>query len=160
MDQLIPLVKEIYKRIAGTSEEISMFYTSQLQKDNFGEILALHREKDILHQRSTAGIHKDDLAFKLNGNLFKQIASQGQRKSLLFALKLAEYEVIKNNKGFSPILLLDDVFEKLDDNRMGNLLNWVCKENNGQVIITDTHKQRLQEAFVMLGVNGQVIELE
>jgi DNA replication and repair protein RecF len=112
-----------------------------------------------LLQRSNTGIHKDDIGFQLNGQVFKNIASQGQRKSLLFALKLAEYGIIKLNKGFSPILLLDDVFEKLDDNRMRNLLHWVCNENDGQVFITDTHRDRLEETFQLLGVEGQIIEL-
>lgn len=96
---------------------------------------------------------------QLNGQPFKTTASQGQRKSLLFALKLAEFELLKQNKGFAPLLLLDDVFEKLDDNRMNQLLHWVCKENSGQVFITDTHKERLEEAFERLGVAYQVIEL-
>ncbi len=78
---------------------------------------------------------------------------------MLFALKLAEYEIIKEKKGFAPLLLLDDVFEKLDDTRMKNLLHWVCNENQGQVFITDTHRERLQFAFEQLKVDGQIIEL-
>ena len=91
--------------------------------------------------------------------MFKNIASQGQRKSLLFALKLAEFELLKMNKGFAPLLLLDDVFEKLDDIRMQQLLHWVCNENEGKVFITDTHKERLEEAFKKLKVDFQIIEL-
>ncbi|HSN61684.1 MAG TPA: hypothetical protein VLR49_12165, partial [Ferruginibacter sp.] len=98
-------------------------------------------------------------SFELNGQPFKSIASQGQRKSLLFAVKLAEFEIIKSNKGFAPLLLLDDVFEKLDESRMKNLLHWVCNENQGQVFITDTHKERLEFAFAQLNVAGQIIEL-
>ena len=95
----------------------------------------------------------------LNGANFKTIASQGQRKSLLFALKLAEFELLKRAKNVPPILLLDDVFEKLDDTRMHNLLDWVCNENEGQVFITDTHKERLVNTFTSLAVKYQVIEL-
>ena len=113
----------------------------------------------MLLQRSNAGIHKDDILFELNGQPFKNIASQGQRKSLLFALKLAEFELLKQKKGFAPLLLLDDVFEKLDSIRMQQLLKWVCKENNGQVFITDTHRERLEEAFDSLDVDFQIIEL-
>jgi DNA replication and repair protein RecF len=90
---------------------------------------------------------------------FKTIASQGQKKSLLFAMKLAEYEIIKSTKGFSPILLLDDFFEKLDETRMNNLLKIVCIENQGQVIITDTHKSRLLDVFEKMQIKGQIIEL-
>ena len=85
--------------------------------------------------------------------------SQGQRKSLLFALKLAEYEIIQTEKGFCPILLLDDVFEKLDERRMHNLLHKVCNEETAQIFITDTHKERLQQAFDSLKVKYQLINL-
>ncbi|HSU51726.1 MAG TPA: hypothetical protein VLJ41_14070, partial [Segetibacter sp.] len=89
----------------------------------------------------------------------KNIASQGQRKSLLFALKLKEFDELKSAKGFAPILLLDDVFEKLDAGRMQNLLYQVCVESKSQVFITDTHKERLQQALEKLQVPFQLIEL-
>jgi DNA replication and repair protein RecF len=104
-------------------------------------------------------VHKDELGIQLNSHPFRSTASQGQRKSLLFALKMAEFEMLKSNKGFTPLLLLDDVFEKLDEVRMRQLLHWVCNENTGQVFITDTHRNRLEEAFTGLGVKYQVIEL-
>lgn len=156
---LIPLVEKFYKQIAGNVENITMEYESSLHFSNFYDLLNNLRQKDFLLQRSNAGIHKDDILFKLDGQVFKTTASQGQRKSLLFALKLAEFELLKTNKGFAPLLLLDDVFEKLDDNRMQQLLYWVCKENEGQVFITDTHTDRLQQAFEKLQVNYQLIEL-
>jgi DNA replication and repair protein RecF len=74
-------------------------------------------------------------------------------------LKLAQYQLLKDYKSFSPVLLLDDVFEKLDEKRMNRLLHWVCNENEGQVFITDTHKQRLENIFEQLNVDGQLIEL-
>jgi DNA replication and repair protein RecF len=159
LQQLVPLVVEFYRSISGNAETITVQYNSQLQHTSFDELLITSRQKDMVLQRTTTGIHKDDLQFNLNGEVFKNIASQGQRKSLLFALKLAEYQLIKQNKGFSPLLLLDDVFEKLDDLRMKNLLNWVCNENQGQVFITDTHRGRLEETFKLLNVQGQIIEL-
>ena len=140
---LIPLVQQFYGRIANNLELISLQYESQLNTNDFASILNQCRQKDFILQRSNGGIHKDDIAIQLNNQVFKTTASQGQRKSLLFALKLAEFELLKISKGFAPILLLDDVFEKLDDSRMKNLLHWVCNENDGQVFITDTHKQRL-----------------
>lgn len=155
----IPLVQEFYKQIAENDEVVRINYESKLSSHSFADLLATNRERDQWLQRTNAGPHKDDLLLELNGQPFKSIASQGQRKSLLFALKLAEYEIIKFNKGFAPLLLLDDVFEKLDDNRMKNLLHWVCNENQGQVFITDTHKERLQYAFQQLNVDGQIIEL-
>jgi DNA replication and repair protein RecF len=90
---------------------------------------------------------------------FRNIASQGQRKSLLFALKLAEMEMLRNEKGFSPLLLLDDVFEKLDENRIANLLQKVCINNDGQVFITDTNKERFCKHLDELSTSYQLIEL-
>ena len=157
--QLIPLVQQFYNQIASNDEIVSLQYESQLNSNDFITVLNTCRQKDFLLQRSNGGIHKDDISIELNGQLFKTTASQGQRKSLLFALKLAEFELLKLNKGFAPILLLDDVFEKLDDIRMQNLLHWVCNENKGQVFITDTHKERLEEAFKGLKTSYQIIEL-
>lgn len=157
--KLVPLVIKFYNDIAANAETVTLQYTSQLLEQDMEVLLKNSLQKDLLLQRSNAGTHKDDIGFQLNSQVFKYIASQGQRKSLLFALKLAEYEIIKLNKGFSPLLLLDDVFEKLDDNRMKNLLQWVCNENEGQVFITDTHRDRLEQAFELLGVEGQIIEL-
>ena len=157
--QFIPMVEDFYKQIAENDEVVRIQYESKLLQQSFGTLLIKNRERDGYLQRTNAGPHKDDLLFELNSQPFKSIASQGQRKSLLFALKLAEYEIIKKSKGFAPLLLLDDVFEKLDDNRMKNLLHWVCNENQGQVFITDTHRERLEYAFKQLSVDGQIIEL-
>ena len=158
-EQLIPLVKQFYEQIANNDEQVSLQYNSRLHESSFEELLKQSREKDLLLQRTNTGIHKDDIDMQLNGQFFKTTASQGQRKSLLFALKLAEFELLKMNKGFAPLLLLDDVFEKLDDSRMNQLLHWVCNENGGQVFITDTHKDRLEDAFRELKVKYEVIEL-
>jgi DNA replication and repair protein RecF len=159
LQQLLPLVQRFYHMIADNAENISLSYLSQLNEGLFEELLKQSLSKDLLLQRSNCGIHKDDIGFELNGQSFKNIASQGQRKSLLFALKLAEFEILKLNKGFTPLLLLDDVFEKLDENRMQQLLQWVCHENKGQVFITDTHRERLEAAFQGLGVGFQIVEL-
>jgi DNA replication and repair protein RecF len=156
---LIPLVQKFYNQIAANEEEVTLQYESQLNLNSFESLLNQMRQKDFLLQRSNGGVHKDDITMLLNGQVFKTTASQGQRKSLLFALKLAEFELLKNNKGFAPLLFLDDVFEKLDDNRMQHLLHWVCNENSGQVFITDTHKERLEDAFKSLQVKYQVTEL-
>ena len=157
--QIIPLVQQFYKQIANNDEQVTLQYESHLNNATFESILIQNREKDGFLQRTNGGIHKDDISIALNGQVFKNIASQGQRKSLLFALKLAEFELLKVNKGFAPLLLLDDVFEKLDDQRMQNLLNWVCNDNDGQVFITDTHKKRLEDAFIELNTSYQIIEL-
>ena len=158
--QLLELVDRFYKQISQNEEQLNIKYVSQLHEDKMESLLLKSREKDRILNRTNVGIHKDDVVIEFEEHLFKNIASQGQKKSLLFALKLAEYEMIKSSKGFYPILMLDDVFEKLDRNRMDNLLDWVCVKNNGQVFITDTHKERIEDTFVRLGIEGQVVELE
>lgn len=151
-------VIEFYKTIAGEKERIELVYESQLEQQDFNLLLQQNRERDYVLQRTNTGTHKDDLAFTLNGQVFKTSASQGQRKSLLFSLKLAEAETLKEQKGFPPLLLLDDVFEKLDAERMHNLLDYVCKQN-GQVFITDTHAERIIKAFEELKMDVQMIHL-
>jgi len=158
-DELFPLIQEFYKSISGNNEVVSIEYSSLMNDNSFEDLLVASRQKDRLTQRTNVGIHKDDLVFLLHDNIFKAIASQGQRKSLLFACKLAEFEILKKEKKFPPVLLLDDVFEKLDESRIGNLLNYVCKENIGQVFITDTHAERLQVSLSQFGNVVQLIEL-
>lgn len=155
----LPAVAKNYLQIAGTKDPVVLEYYSPLLEDTFDNLLSIYQQKDIMLQRTTVGIHKDDIELKLNGDNFKNIASQGQRKSLLFALKLQELEQLKNATGLSPILLLDDVFEKLDAGRMQNLLHHVCVKNESQVFITDTHKDRLTASLENLSLPFQIIEL-
>jgi DNA replication and repair protein RecF len=159
LQTLLPLVGKYYSEIAAQEEGLALQYESSLHTQTFGQLLQQNREKDFLSQRTNGGIHKDDLGFTLQDEPFKQTASQGQRKSLLFALKLAEFDMLQKNKGFSPLLLLDDIFEKLDAQRMHNLLQKVCIENQGQVFITDTHAERLHSNLSHLKINYQLIEL-
>ncbi len=155
----LPLTHEIYERIAGKNDALRLQYDSRLLQDSFEELLKINKQKDLVLQRTTVGIHRDDLSFYMGEAAFKTEASQGQRKSLLFALKLAEWQVLKDKKGFTPILLLDDVFEKLDEQRMFQLLHWVCTESDGQVFITDTHSQRLQTQLENTKTAFQLINL-
>lgn len=159
LTELIPLVNRFYRQIAGSNELVTLVYESQLLYAGFGELLAGCRQKDLLLQRTNAGIHKDDIDITLNGQPFKSIASQGQRKSLLFAFKLAEFELLAAAKGFAPLLLLDDVFEKLDEQRMHNLLEQVCVHNDGQLFITDTHEGRIRQHFDKLQLSYQLFRL-
>jgi DNA replication and repair protein RecF len=155
----LPQAKHLYNEIAMQQEDVTLFYESQLLKSSFAELLQATRQKDCFAQRTTTGIHRDDLEITLGNQLFRNIASQGQRKSLLFALKLAEMEVLKKEKNFAPLLLLDDVFEKLDESRINNLLQKVCVENEGQVFITDTSEERLKQHLDVLSVGYQLIGL-
>jgi len=156
---LIPLIKNLYVEIAGGSEPIDIVYSSQMQQDSFPALFKNYRDKDILFQRTNAGVHKDDIELTLKNQSFKHIASQGQRKSLLFALRLAEFEILNQQKDTAPVLLLDDVFEKLDENRMYNLLRWVCMQNQGQVFITDTHNYRIEENLSKINVAYQLLSI-
>ena len=155
----LPQVKHLYDEIAMQPEDVTLFYESQLLQSSLPELLQATRQKDTYGGRTTAGTHRDELEINLGTQLFRNIASQGQRKSLLFALKLAEMEVLKKEKGFAPLLLLDDVFEKLDESRITNLLKKVCIENEGQVYITDTNEERLRKHLDDLKVTYQLIEL-
>ena len=159
LEIIIPAVRSFYSRIASLHEPLELSYESQLDNGSFASLLLESRDRDIYMQRTQAGIHKDNLGISLHGEPFRFIASQGQRKSLLFALKLAEFMLLKEVKGFAPILLLDDVFEKLDEVRMHNLLYWVCVENDGQILITDTHGERIKQKLQEFQVRYQLIEL-
>ena len=155
----LPVVKNEYQEISGHTEPLLIFYESQLLNASFEELLASQRHRDLVLVRTTCGIHRDEISFRLAGQDFRSIASQGQRKSLLFALKLAEMKVLKEKKHFAPILLLDDVFEKLDEHRTSNLLEKVCVVNEGQVLITDTHAARLKEHLEKIGGEFGIIEI-
>ncbi len=159
LEQLIPLCLNAYRHIAQSDDGIEIKYESQLMSMSFKELLHQNKQKDILLNRTSAGIHKDDIVITINQQPFKFNASQGQKKSLLFALKLAEFETLQQHNNFSPILLLDDIFEKLDTERMHHLLHRVCIENDGQVFITDTDAERVSTALKKISVPFQLIVL-
>jgi DNA replication and repair protein RecF len=159
LQDLLPLAANFYTRIAGVEEPLTLTYDSALLHTPFRRLLRDNLEKDLYLQRTGGGIHRDDIDIGFAGVPFKTMASQGQRKSLLFALRLAEYETLKETKGFAPILLLDDVFEKLDEQRMHNLLDKVCLQDNGQVFITDTHPERIRREMEKLGMPFELITL-
>ncbi len=155
----LPMAKHLYLEIAQQAEDIQLYYESELLGTPFEDLLKATRQRDIYAQRTGTGIHRDDLEFTLAGQPFRNTASQGQRKSLLFALKLAEMEALRKARNFAPLLLLDDVFEKLDDERIASLLHKVCVENDGQVFITDTNRERLSSHLDKLEVGNQIIAL-
>jgi DNA replication and repair protein RecF len=148
----------IYLHLSDEKESISIEYSSRLSEKPLHALLKENIHKDIASQRTNYGIHKDDLVFSLNGMPFKQAASQGQRKSFLFGLKLAEYDWIMKSKQLNPILLLDDIFEKLDEQRSRKLIDYIAQLNT-QVFVTDTHIDRLKSAFESYESDCQFIEL-
>jgi len=159
LNKWLPLIQQLYISIAGNADAIHIQYQSNLYNNQFADLLHQALPKDKAMQRTSVGIHKDDLIITIQTQSFKQEASQGQRKSLLFAIRLAEWELLKKVKGFSPILLMDDIFEKLDEARMAHLLGWVATATDGPVFITDTHKARVADLLGRYVENYQLIEL-
>lgn len=159
MVSFLPQVKHLYTEISNQPEDLTLLFESQLMQTGFQELLAGTRQKDLYTGRTSSGPHRDELEITLGTQQFRNIASQGQRKSLLFALKLAEMEVLSKDKGFPPLLLLDDVFEKLDESRIANLLQKVCFRNDGQVFITDTNEERLRDHLQAIGASFEIILL-
>jgi DNA replication and repair protein RecF len=157
--KFLPMVKQLYNEICQRYENINLYYESEMHHQEIGILLQHNRQKDLMLQRTSGGVHRDDLIFNLGDQAFKSIASQGQRKSLLFALKLAEMEILKEEKRLSPLLLLDDVFEKLDEERISNLLVRVCSDEDSQIFITDTSCDRLKLQLEKLEKPMQLIEL-
>lgn len=158
-DVFIPFVSDLFAFVSNGQEKPELTYAPSTSIERYKENMLLSRQKDMILQRTNVGVHKDDLELSMNGLPFKQIASQGQRKSMLFAMKLAEFEFLKANVGFEPILLLDDVFEKLDQQRLEKLLEWVCTKNKGQVFLTDTHQERISKALGQFDLTYQLIQL-
>jgi DNA replication and repair protein RecF len=147
LTDFLPLLNDFYHKLSGGKEAIVVSYTSDLAQKTLTTWLAQNLQYDLRYQRTLRGIHKDDWDFRLNELQLKQFGSQGQKKSFLFALKLAQYAYLSNVQGHLPILLLDDIFEKLDQNRMEALLRIIRGDGFGQVILTDTHPERIREAF-------------
>lgn len=140
---LKPIVAEYYKALSGDSEQVDIEYESELSKDSLENILAASFDKDRILKHTTSGIHRDDFVFSMNGHPIRRFGSQGQQKSFLVSLKFAQYEIMKRNYGFAPMLLLDDVFDKLDMGRISNLLQMVASNDFGQIFITDSNKVRM-----------------
>lgn len=140
---LLPLVAEHYATLSGGRETVSIDYRSDLRKGSLVDLLKASREKDRIFKYTTAGIQRDDFLFEMNGFPIRRCGSQGQQKSFLVSLKFAQYELMKRRYGFPPMLLLDDVFDKLDMSRISNLLGMVAGSDFGQIFITDSNKVRM-----------------
>ena len=143
VEDLLPVVQEYYRLLSGDSETVGIEYESELSKASLDMLLEASYERDCAMKYTTSGIQRDDFIFTMNGHPIRRYGSQGQQKSFLVALKFAQYEVMKRNYGFAPVLLLDDVFDKLDMNRISNLLQMVASNEFGQIFITDSNKVRM-----------------
>jgi DNA replication and repair protein RecF len=157
--EFIPVFQRQYNFIGEEAEQINLEYRSQLNDLSFKDVLELNQRKDAFTQYTNGGTHKDDLVFTIKGHPVKKFGSQGQQKSYLIALRLAQFEWLKAHLGFLPILLLDDIFDKLDDSRVGRLLQLVSNQSFGQVLVTDTNRDRLERIFVNLDVPINYFEI-
>ena len=145
LEAFIPIFKERYAAISSSKEQVNLVYKTQLDEAGFLELFEQNIERDRILQYTSAGIHKDDLSFEIDGYPIKKFGSQGQQKTYLIALKLAQFDFIKLHANIKPILLLDDIFDKLDDLRVEQLINLVNNNEFGQLFISDTHKQRTED---------------
>jgi DNA replication and repair protein RecF len=142
--ELQPYFQEYYAKISGDREKVGLTYLSSLQEKSFKEILEEHVARDLAVRYTSAGVHRDDLQFSIGDHPIRRFGSQGQQKSYLLALKLAQFAYLKKGMGKDPILLLDDLFDKLDSGRIKNLLELLNGDEFGQVFISDTDRQRLE----------------
>jgi DNA replication and repair protein RecF len=149
----IPFFKNFYNLISGLKEDVSLDYDSDLEVNPMAEILKDNLPKDRALLYTSGGIHKDDLIFKIKGFAVKKMASQGQQKTYLLALKLAQFAFLKKIKNMNPLLLLDDIFDKLDESRVTGLMKIVSSDDFGQVFVTDTHENRLPLLLSSIGVS-------
>ena len=155
----IPIVKSHYKSISESEEEISITYESDLHDQDFSQLLANNLNKDRSAQFTTAGPHKEDLNFLIHGQPIKKFGSQGQQKSFLIALKLAQFDFIKAQAGVPPIVLLDDVFDKLDQDRVALIMQLVERDHFGQIFLSDTHQDRTLAALETTQLSYSLFEL-
>lgn len=147
MTHFVPLFSKYYNYLTDNNEQVGLQYQSQLIDTPFEQLLVQSIEKDKVLERTTTGIHKDELVFTIHDMPLKKFGSQGQQKSFVIALKLAQYYYLQQHKGFKPLLLLDDIFDKLDDERVSKLMEMVSHHDFGQIFITDTGKERVLSIF-------------
>lgn len=159
VEQLNPIVKNFYHIISGGKETVSVVYESHLLEDSLENLLKKSLERDRMLTYTSKGIHKDDLLFEMDEVLIKKIGSQGQQKSFLVSLKLAQMSLIKELTKKTPILLLDDIFDKLDDTRVSQLIELVNRESFGQIFITDTHRERTENVVKRINEESIIFEI-
>jgi DNA replication and repair protein RecF len=147
LELFIPFFEQYYAQLSGSKEKTSLIYKSQLENKNFAEDFEANIRKDMFLERTEMGVHKDDYVFKLNNFPIKKYGSQGQMKSFLLALKLAAYQLLAQKNQTLPILMLDDIFDKLDPKRLAELANIITQDNFGQVLLTDAHVERARAFF-------------
>ncbi|MCX6231512.1 MAG: DNA replication/repair protein RecF [Bacteroidetes bacterium] len=160
LKEFIPLFQQYFAFISGGKEKVNIDYQSQLNDNDMESLLKENIYRDRALQYTTVGIHKDDLDFMMDEFAVKKFGSQGQQKSFFIALKLAQFEYTKNIKGFKPILLFDDIFDKLDNSRVEQLINLVADQSFKQVFITDTNAERIAAIFDKIKIPHKIFNIE
>lgn len=160
MESFTEIFNEHYRFLSEQAEQVDLVYESQLLQDDFASLLKKNTEKDRALERTTTGIHRDELQFAIHGMPMKKFGSQGQQKSFLIALKLAQYSFLYKQKGFKPLLLLDDIFDKLDDKRVTKLMQMVSNHDFGQVFLTDTSAAKVEGIFNKIGVDIRMFDIK
>ncbi|NHF61154.1 DNA replication/repair protein RecF [Flavobacteriaceae bacterium TP-CH-4] len=154
-----PIFQEQYGSISGGVEEVSLSYESKMLEDTLQSLLEKNIERDRALQYTGVGIHKDDLGFEIDGHPIKKFGSQGQQKSYLIALKFAQFQFIQEQAKTTPILLLDDIFDKLDEQRVGHIIALVDDKNFGQLFISDTHAERTENVIKNIHQSYKIFKL-
>lgn len=154
-----PVFQKYFSFISEGKETVSINYTSQLFSRNLDELLAVSADKDRAAKFTTHGIHKDDLELQISGYPLKKFGSQGQQKSFIIAIKLAQFDYTRDIKGFKPVLLFDDIFDKLDDKRVHQVIRLVSENSFGQVFITDTQRSRIEKLFRQVDIDHRIFEI-
>lgn len=151
---------KLYKKLSNKHEFVEVEYESSWQKTNVEDKFHQALKRDLALQRTTVGIHRDAYHFNIEGKPIKRFGSQGQQKSLIVALKIAQFEALKQASKLTPVLLLDDIFDKLDDQRMGILLNMVCENNFGQIFITDARPERTMDMLAENNLSARIFTID
>jgi len=160
LNEFIPIFNQYHQLITGSKDDVNLIYESQLAHHSMQELFAQNLNRDRALQYTSVGIHKDDLVFLLKDSPIKKFGSQGQQKSFLIALKLAQFDFLKQQHGTSPILLFDDIFDKLDEHRVRQILDLVNIDTFGQMFITDTHLERTEALLNSINQDFKIFKIE
>ena len=159
--QLIPVFNKFYQYISdGATEKVALLYHSNINEKPYRELLQNAYKKDKILEYTTEGIHKDDLELTLDGLALKKTGSQGQQKTFLTALKFAEFDFITQINGFKPMLLLDDIFDKFDQQRVSQIIRIVSEDHFGQIFITDTETLRIEHILKQINAPFNLFVVE
>jgi DNA replication and repair protein RecF len=160
VDEFLPVFRKHYNYLSNEAEDAILSYKSELESSNLEKLFSLNLSKDLALQRTTSGIHRDDFLFLINQNELSRFGSQGQQKSFLTSLKLTEFEILSRHKNFKPILLLDDIFDKLDDLRIAQLMKMIKEGIFGQLFITDAREGQCKAILEAELVDFQAFDIE